>query len=64
MLTAILHEDMEDEAALQAYGEACVELGQARTRLVAPLAPPRRPSPPLAAPRSLRLVTSRHREYQ
>ena len=33
MLTAILHEDMEDEAALQAYGEACIELNQAEDAL-------------------------------
>ena len=33
MLTAILHEDMEDEAALQAYGEACIELGQSEDAL-------------------------------
>ena len=33
MLTALLHEDMEDEAALQAYGEACIELNQAEDAL-------------------------------
>lgn len=28
LLTTLLHQDMEDDAALYAYGEACLELGQ------------------------------------
>ena len=36
LLTQLLQEDMDDQAALQAYGEAALELGQVRDALTQP----------------------------